>query len=731
MKTFIIILCILVALVAVIILIYMYYRSSESLSTDNFIRWNGEEFILQEKTFYATGCNIPWLGLVVSNYDSGKVSDVKCFTPPTRENIEAILTYAKTQLHCNVVRSHTLGFSSLSPQSLIPEQGRYNNDYWDVIDFTILTAKRLGLYLIPVLSDQYAGYNGNYNVFITPDEQPSDFFDTKSKSFANYKDFLRTYLTHKISGTDSTIADEPTIFCLEFGNELGDHFLDQSAQLCHIDQTINCYYNPTQEPLIMRKTGCSVPTQEWMKAVRDCIRTYDQNHMLMTGADWCQLDDPIYTNACPWNLDGVDIISFHWYFCVTPDSTAFTDKGPFDIELSSYNKAKKAVLFGEFPATYMKVKDFGNQLQQFLDSKKISGALFWDLVYDDYIAGGADITSDGCSAPFGFAVSPNHDQGVLKLYADLFATYSFDIPNQCVPPDLCQCGSSTINILLIGDSITSGFHCSQMRNLCSQCTNCDNFQDCDFSSTCHLVGDKSPGAGACNYSNNCSNSFADFLGQYLSNNNAADQIEIYNHAYPGTTAIRSIDTTSSCSIAYGSYIDNDAYLNECWTKSLQYPSIDFITLMFGTNDAIQANVQSCFGGSSDDLVTAVVHELTYMIDTLRDKYPNAIIFIMRPIPTTNDGTFIDVDIIDNKYTAMSSIQMENIEYIDLYSEIKAAFGNINDLLCDTIHPLNHLNKFIGECIGKRILKHLPSHDKSRNTTTISYTKCDPCNDDYP
>ena len=247
-----------------LLLYFIFKKKKESFDKNDFVKWDPSKnsFLLNNKNFYAIGCNMPWMGLIVAN----KLN--QCFVQPADKDVVDTLTYARQVLNCNVIRCHTLGFSAFSKNSFLPN-GKINEKYWDTINLIIKTSKQLGLYLIPVLTDQYNGYNGNYNIFLGDGESSADFYDTKSQAFKNYKSFINEFLNHEVDGTK--IKDHPNIFCLEFGNELGDHF-GMSANNCVVDQTISCVYNPSQTPLNIPKTLCPVPTKEWFIAVKDYIK---------------------------------------------------------------------------------------------------------------------------------------------------------------------------------------------------------------------------------------------------------------------------------------------------------------------------------------------------------------------------------------------------------------------------------------------------------------------------
>lgn len=713
---------ILVLMIVAVLLCCILFGSpaKERFDGSGFVEWKPQknEFQIEGKTFYAVGCNMPWMGLIVAN------DSYNCFIQPADKDVVDTLTYARNILNCNVIRCHTLGFSAFSDNSFLLPNGKINEKYWKTVDLIIRTSKKLGLYLIPVLTDQYNGYNGNYNIFLGPGETSVDFFKTDSKAFQNYKSFLSAFLYHKVDGIE--IKEEPTIFCLEFGNELGDHF-GMSADNCVRDQTIICAWNPSQRSLQIPGTSCHVPTKEWLVATKNHLRDIDQNHMLMTGANWCQLNPPIQTvGQCEWDLDGIDIVSFHWYFKVQDDMTDFYydqyDQNRFEVMRNACQTIRdknKAVIFGEYPATYGHIKDFFNQLDGMIRDDLLQGELFWDLVYDGYIQFGADVEGDGSSAPQGFAVAPVRDSALLKMYANHFKKYRSDdsSPDTCLSWDACQqqCvqpEKDFINILLIGDSITAGYHCRGPESWqCGNCGTCQSLTSCDLSTQCKTITDIPPGAGNCGYTNNCSSSFGDFLGDYLKKNAKLD-IRIYNNAIKGTTAIK--NAPNYCPFAYGGPYVTSAF--GCWDQSLNLKEdIDFITIMFGTNDGATAN-DSCFTNDADR-VNETVQQLQNMVTQLKQKYPRAVIFVMRPPPSQSPN--LNLDVINNRYEQFKTIQ--DCVYIDLYNEIKNFIGNnpYEKYFCDTIHPFTNLNLKIGEIIGNEMMNYIKAGNLPNPTVTFS------------
>lgn len=245
-----------------------------------FITWDpsARQFKLKGKTFYATGCNMPWMGFATTNmFVTDPETPKKCFTQPEQIKITETLKYARDTLNCNVIRCHTLGFSAFSEDSFIPQYGgKINENYWKIVDFIIVTAKKLGLYLIPVLTDQYSYYNGNYNVFSESEETIGDFYTVGSTAYKNYTSFVNQYLNHEIEGLGTKIMNEPTIFCIEFGNELGDHSEDPTATYCLKKSNWPCSCVGTGS-VDIPFTNCQTPPKEWLSTIAQYIKSILSN----------------------------------------------------------------------------------------------------------------------------------------------------------------------------------------------------------------------------------------------------------------------------------------------------------------------------------------------------------------------------------------------------------------------------------------------------------------------
>lgn len=748
-KILILFILVLIAIFCILLLIKPNTKTENYKEGNLFVRWDSAQghFERNGKQFFATGCNMPWMGLIVAN------DSMTCFVQPKEKDIVETLTYARNRLNCNVIRCHTLGFSAFSDNSfLLPSSDgklNINQNYWKAVDRIIRTARKLDILLIPVMTDQYNGYNGNYNIFLGKKETSADFFNIKSIAFANYKDFLCAFLNHTVDGI--ALKDEPTIFCIEFGNELGDHY-GMGSSNCIPDACIRCCYNSDcnqkydcknfkdfnvpQAPLSIPGTSCHVPTKEWMIATMNHIRSIDKSHMLMTGGNWCQLNPPSQTGgqSCEWDLDGIDIISFHWYYCVNPTSTDFSynkfDHNRFDEMRSACKNVRnknKAVIFGEYPATYGNIKDFFTNIEGMIDKGLLQGELFWDLVYDEYISYGADVESNMCEAPNGFAVAPKRDANLLQMYSQHFLKYKYT--ETCMTESDChaKCGKSQPSkktAVFIGDSITAGYNCGTRRKNMDQCRNCkttDNgydkidFSQCHTYSKVEIPNSTFPSApNGYSFFPNCSMSYPELIGNELSTRGY--DANIYDFATSGSV----LDNYSGCFNCYNDSMKGYQDLMNPALINLNPIDVDYIFIMFGTNHAInqyilnrcENNLQTCI-----DILKTNVQKL---INSLKKIYLNTVFYILRPIPTFNDGSFLNLTFIDETLDQLKSLEdKEQIFYLDLYNEMKSKNFIVSET-CDTVHPLDNGNYKIATII----VDHLDLPILSQNGKTYFYKSYD-------
>ena len=108
-----------------------------------FLTRDGENLFLDGEGFISVGSNAYWLG-----YTEG-------YGYPSKNQIEEMFI-AVSRLKGNTIRSHTLGHSSGSTNSLRPYDNNLNENAWDSIDYSFSMAKKYNIKIIVQLTDGYS-----------------------------------------------------------------------------------------------------------------------------------------------------------------------------------------------------------------------------------------------------------------------------------------------------------------------------------------------------------------------------------------------------------------------------------------------------------------------------------------------------------------------------------------------------------------------------------------------
>lgn len=292
-----------------------------------------------------------------------------------------------------------------------------------------------------------------------------------------------------------------------------------------------------------------------------------------------------------------------------------------------------------------------------------------------------------------------------------------------------QWHTSSMTIITVGDSITAGYHCENQggNNQCENCTgDCEIISDATFYFNGQERTITSP---------NCSLSFQDYwLQKYWPN------ATIYNYGAAGTTAMSPSDSTASlCSL----YNCNNYTLfagpytgYPCWDELLEGSlKPDIITFMLGTNDAIYGN-QECWGGETQAVVQTYA-AIKNMVTKLCTTYPNAVVWLWRPIPNFNtdvECAYPNATTINETYASMKSeiydvlLQqgLTNLKWLDLWTALTSygiTMENADKYYCDKTHPFDNLNEIIADITYNAM--------KPNGNGTIIYSCAPPVNDYTP
>ena len=299
----------------------------------SFVTKSGNQLMLNSKVFRFSGPNIPWGGL-------DQVGGLVDYPSEYQVNT-ALATVA--DMGGTVVRCHTCGVSTGSPQSVEPSLGTFNATALQHIDYFIAQAGKDGIHLDIPLTDAYNYYNGGYHNFTdwlglsTPSNCPSaacaSQFYTNPRAIAAYEAYISQILNHVNSYTGIANKNNPTIMSWETGNELS-YGLGGAAEYTKWTSTISTY-----------------------------IKSIAPNQLVMDGLD--TVDPGVL------KLPNVDILDQHYYPMDTSQPAT---------QASQTAAAGKALILGEYAWNGTNGVGLAPFLSFIQSTPSISGDLYWDLL---------------------------------------------------------------------------------------------------------------------------------------------------------------------------------------------------------------------------------------------------------------------------------------------------------------------------------------------------------------
>jgi len=324
-------------------------RQSDSKDARNMpITRKGSKLYLGDEVWKAVGANIYWLGIdenVVpppgqDYYEPEKISY------PTKDRVVEIMNVVKA-MGGTMIRAHTLGSSTGSPLSLMPEPYIVNDKAFEAIDFAVYQAREAGLRLMVPLVDNYDYYHGGKYDFmrwrghdVSPESTGSDpalmaFYEDPAV-VTLFKAYVDRLLTHINPLTGLSYADDPTIFALESGNELNGY----------------------------RWGDMNVPTG-WLRDLARHVKEVAPNKLFVDGT--------YGVNSSHFEVDEVDIFSDHFY----PPSVA-----QLQMDLNQVKESGRAFFAGEYDWVGQEGQE-GDELKEWFGmlegSDIVAGDTFWSL----------------------------------------------------------------------------------------------------------------------------------------------------------------------------------------------------------------------------------------------------------------------------------------------------------------------------------------------------------------
>jgi mannan endo-1,4-beta-mannosidase len=310
-------------------------KITQEQQSDEFIRWDGSNFVYNNDIFVPVGPNVYWLGYT------------EFYDYPSRNQVVEMFEVAK-KMGSTVIRSHTLGISSGSAKSLRPSNNILNEDAWDAIDFAFYTASTYNIKLICPLTDAYTWYNGNYGDFCKTRFVDKKDFWTNIDVRNDFKDFIYKWLNHYNKYTGKYIKDDSTLAMIELGNELGNIRPDHGS--------------------------INVPTKEWLIDITNYIKSIDSKHLILGPSDEClgssESDD--------FNVKNIDVYSGHFYS---------KDFNRIDFGANSAKNVNKPYIIGEYSPHFD--DEWFTEIEK---RQNVKGSIFWNLYpHENGLAGGNKI----------------------------------------------------------------------------------------------------------------------------------------------------------------------------------------------------------------------------------------------------------------------------------------------------------------------------------------------------
>jgi mannan endo-1,4-beta-mannosidase len=303
---------------------WMYDEQTLPSTPSSFVKLINRNFYIDSKKFIPVGFNCYWLGLD------------ETYTYPSRYRIEEMFQVAK-KMSATAIRSHTLGHSSGKKASLRPQGNILNEAAWDSIDYAFAMAHKYQIRLIAPLTDSLWWYNGNYGDYCFELGKPKPWFWTDRQIIDNFKDYINKWLNHVNKYTGITIKDDPFLFLIELGNELG-----------------NIRYYPNNPAL----SSTSKVPKNWIEEIVRHIKSIDKNHLVLDGVD----EDLGDIN---FSVSETDVFSRHYY------SSDFST--PHDLAARAAN-VNKPFIIGEFDSHINE-----NWLKFIEREENVKGSFYWSM----------------------------------------------------------------------------------------------------------------------------------------------------------------------------------------------------------------------------------------------------------------------------------------------------------------------------------------------------------------
>jgi len=297
-------------------------------------------------------------------------------------------------------------------------------------------ANKYKIKLIVPLTDGYQWFNGNYGHFC-PSGVGKDQFWTDAGARANFKRAISQWLNHVNQFTGVPIKNDPGLFLIELGNELGNIRPDSGSN--------------------------TVPTREWIEDITNYIKTIDRNHLVLNGADESlgQSDE--------FNIQSLDCYSSHFYG---------KDYSRIDRDANRAAAVAKPYIIGEYDSKW------GNDWFGAIEARpNVKGTFAWSL----YPHQGGYLTGAAIAHDDGFTLHYPEDNGQLQLMAAHFNRMKAGTSGgggSSPPPPINACTKCNIAVEQGGCKCDNNCNCL---NVCDKCNVAVNLGGCKCDSNCNCL----------------------------------------------------------------------------------------------------------------------------------------------------------------------------------------------------------------------------------------------------
>lgn len=126
---------------------------------------SGTRLFLGDDEWKSVGANVYWLGIDenVVPPPGQEFYEPKKISYPTKGRITEVMSIIKA-MGGTMIRAHTLGSSTGSPLSLMPEQRLINDMAFEAIDWAVYQAREAGLRLMIPMVDNYVSLGGHWEL---------------------------------------------------------------------------------------------------------------------------------------------------------------------------------------------------------------------------------------------------------------------------------------------------------------------------------------------------------------------------------------------------------------------------------------------------------------------------------------------------------------------------------------------------------------------------------------